>query len=93
MEKTCFTELCNSIIEAAGLDGCKSEEYIESALDVHEEGESYGITKKRRIYRAKGILSAEYFSGEIKLAMKLRLHAGGSYLDLVALYHVIGDFK
>ena len=88
MEKECFKQLSEDIINAVGEDTFKSEAYIENVLNVMEEIEPADVAKKRRIYNAQKAASGGYVCGEVKLAITLRLLAGGSYLDLACLYHV-----
>ena len=75
MTKECFNKLCRRIVDGIGEKKFKSEEYIES------------VSKLESIYTAHEATSGGYISGEVKLALTLRMLAGGSYLDLSLIYH------
>ncbi|GFH49993.1 hypothetical protein CTEN210_06469 [Chaetoceros tenuissimus] len=85
MSKGCFKELCKKIKHAVGEEDFKSEEYIRS-LHYFDDGESILNSKKRRMFYANSFTTGGYICGEVKLAITLRLLAGGSYLDIAALY-------
>jgi len=82
MPRGCFEELCTSIKNAVGEDEFKSEEYLRN---IKEEGAS---SIPGRMHHAHVGQSGGHICGEIKLAITLRMLAGGSYLDLAALYVV-----
>lgn len=83
MSKGCFMELCKRIRNAVGEDTFKSEEYITTFQEKDVTSINY---KKRRMAHARAFTSGECICGEVKLAVTLRLLAGGSYLDIAALY-------
>jgi hypothetical protein len=74
MTKECFAILCRRIIAAVGEKNFKSEQYIESML------------KSTSIHAAHETTSGGYICGEVKLALTLRMLAGGSYLDLSLIF-------
>ena len=78
--RECFKVLCTKIASAVGEDEFKSEEYLHM---VKSEGTD---SIKGRMYIAHERQSGSFICGEIKLAISIRLMAGGSYLDLAALY-------
>lgn len=81
MSKQCFDSLCCNIEEASvGEDVFKSEMYLQMI-----EAEGYS-SDRGRIYHLHKHYLGEFICGEIKLAVTLRLLAGGLYLDLAALY-------
>jgi hypothetical protein len=75
MKKECFNQLCQRIIAAVGERNFKSKHYIDTVL------------KSTSIYVAHQSTSGGYISGEVKLALTLRMLAGGSYLDLSLIFH------
>jgi hypothetical protein len=80
MSKQCFNSLCSNIEALVGEDVFKSERYLQMV-----EAEGYSSERGRIFQLHKNYLGA-FICGEIKLAITLRLLAGGSYLDLAALY-------
>ena len=67
MTKNCFEELTISIRAKVGEDEFKSEEYLESSLSG----------KKRKMFCAHELSTGGFISGEVKLALSLRVLAGG----------------
>ena len=74
MERYCFNLLVATIKDNAGEENFKSEQYIQNL--------------ESNIHTAHKKSTGGYISGEIKLALTLRLLAGGSYLDLELLFEV-----
>jgi hypothetical protein len=72
MNLEAFTALCNRITKSVGVDRFRSEEYLSRQQEELDEDD--------RII--------PYIPGEIKVAISLRMLAGGSYLDLVPLFEV-----
>ena len=81
MSKGCFSYLCEQIKSNVGEDKFKSEEFLSKC--------SRAITfspKVSNIMRAHEQTTGGFISGEVKLALTLRLLAGGSYMDLALLF-------
>ena len=74
MNKTCFDELCASIVNAVGDSSFKSEEFLES--------------HQHQVSGAHNISSGGSISGEVKLALTLCILSGASYLDLEKIFHL-----
>ena len=72
--------MCGNIEASVGEDVFKSEMYLQMV-----EAEGYSSERGRMFHLHKHYLG-HLICGEIKLAITLRLLAGGSYLDLAALY-------
>ena len=84
MSRECFQQLCNKIEDNVGSDDFKSERYLrELRLGLN----SFQLNKKK-MEKAHTDSTGGFISGEIKLALTLRLLAGGSYLDLSLLLEV-----
>ena len=80
MERECFFLLCRKIEGIVGLDVFKSEEYLEDLnMDFTRSG-------KAKMFLAHSKSTGGFICGEIKIALSLRLLAGGSYLDLALLF-------
>lgn len=83
MERQCFQFLCDCIIANVGEGAFKSEEYL------NELKHGYIVEEKQtNILRAHEHTTGGFVSGEVKLALTLRLLAGGSYMDLALLFDV-----
>ena len=81
MSKQLFRELCETIEVNVGRDIFKSEEYL---LELSTgKADDYG---SKMMYEAHQKSTGGFISGEVKLAMTLRVLAGGSYMDLSLLY-------
>ena len=76
MTRECFTLLCFSIIGAIGESQFKSQHYIDAFLS----GTS--------VYDANVLATGGYISGEVKLAITIRLLAGGDVLDLAVIFDI-----
>ena len=77
MTRDCFALLCSSIISKIGEKQFKSEAYIDAFLKG-----------KDPMYEANTQTTGGYISGEVKLAITLRLLAGGDALDLGVMFDV-----
>ena len=77
MNRECFHALCQKIISCVGEKEFKSEAYIDAFLK--------GVDP---MYDAHCISTGGYVSGEVKLAITLRLLAGGDALDLGILFDI-----
>ena len=78
MPRECFDLLCEKIEANVGESEFKSEQYL-SLLRRGYEG------NVRNIMRAHETTTGGFISGEVKLALTLRLLAGGSYqTDLIS---------
>ena len=88
MSKMDFDVLCQVIITAVGEEDFKPESHIKEHLITMGEDhvESKQKHKKRRMYYANCCTTGGYINRETKLAITLRLMAGGSFLDIAALY-------
>ncbi|KAL7501986.1 hypothetical protein ACHAXN_000114, partial [Cyclotella atomus] len=95
MERECFEYLCQQIIANVGEGEFKSEKY----LNELKHGDIVGIkVKDTNIANAHIHSTGGFVSSEVKLALTLRLLAGGSYMDLALLFayeilhHVIKEW-
>ena len=77
MDRACFRELCFTIIGAVGESKFKSQAYIDAFLKGHCP-----------IYDANVVAVGGYISGEIKLAIAIRILAGGDALDLAVIFDI-----
>lgn len=84
MSRECFQHLCNRITAIVGEDEFKSEEYLDSIRHSNDPKERH----MKSLMKAHEDSTGGFVSGEIKLAVTLRLLAGGSYLDLSLLYDI-----
>ena len=81
MSRDCFNELCKKIIDNVGESAFKSESYIDSHLWGNDI-----------MFMANGKTTSRYISGEVKLAITLRLLAGGSCYDLGVIFDISCDY-
>ena len=84
MSRDSFNLLCLKIIDGVGERNFKSEAYIEANLQY----EPLHYDLYRSIHNAHKVTSGGYISGEVKLAIALRMLAGGSSLDLAVIFDV-----
>ena len=84
MSRECFEYLCKRIVDNVGEREFKSEEYLHNMKFSDE----FKDTKTKNMMSAHEAHQGGFISGEVKLALTLRLLAGGSYLDLALLYEV-----
>lgn len=82
MSRECFHLLCDKIKKNIGEREFKSEAYLERFRHA-AAGNKLNTTN---ILRAHEMSTGGFIAGEIKLAMTLRLLAGGSYMDLALLF-------
>jgi len=75
MSKECFDKLCERIMNAVGEK--MSEEYM-----------FYSGTIDSNMHGASLMTTGGIICGEVKLALTLRMLAGGSYLDISLIYHL-----
>ena len=80
MPRTCFKKLCLKIEETVGENRFKSEQFLKNLF--------YEQSREARTYKANMSTTGGYISGEIKVAIALRMLAGGSYLDLFLIYDI-----
>ena len=87
MSRKCFEVLCQTIKANVGEEKFKSEEYLR---DLQDPLSPFGTCRHMRRMRSltQGHLkqTGGIISGEVKLAITLRMLAGGSYLDLGLLF-------
>ena len=77
MDRQCFGRLCLRIIAAVGEKEFKSEQYIDAFLE-----------NKNRMYEAHKVTSGGYISGEVKVAIMLRVLSGGDVLDISLIFDI-----
>ena len=77
MNRDCFYRLCSRIIAAIGEKAFKSEEYIHAFLE-----------NKSSIYEAHKLTSGGFISGEVKVAVMLRVLSGGDVLDISLIFDI-----
>ena len=80
MNRDCFNSLCQRIISKVGESKFKSEMYIDAFLK-----------NKDQMYDANVKATGGYISGEVKLAIALRMLAGGDSYDLAVIFDVHYD--
>ena len=85
MSHHCFQLLCQKIIAHVGESNFKSEEYIDAFL---HNPYNPSFTRQTCIHYAHCHTTGGYISGEVKLAITLRLLAGGDALDLAVIFDV-----
>ena len=83
MSRGCFKQLCTKIEEVIGEDVFKSEEYIKGL----EDG-TRGTALHQKMHKAHMKLDGGFLSGQTKVAIALRMLAGGSYLDLAMIFDI-----
>ena len=81
MPLECFRKLCERIESEVGEENFLSEQYMKEKIQNAQ-------SPKRHIYNAHCKTSGGYLSGEIKVAITLRLLAGASYLDVSQIFDV-----
>ena len=85
MTKDCFHVLARRIEDAVGSSEFKSDSYLRSGVN------DKGIKSNNRIkiiHEANKKATGGFISGEVKLAITLRILSGGSYLDIADIFHV-----
>ena len=87
MPRECFDLLCKKIRANVGEDKFKSEEYLEDLTNsLAPAPDSIATCRLRRLAKAHLNHTGGWISGEVKLAITLRMLAGGSYqmhLDII----------
>ena len=87
MPRECFDLLCKKIRANVGEDKFKSEEYLEDLTNsLAPAPDSIATCRLRRLAKAHLNHTGGWISGEVKLAITLRMLAGGSYLDLGLIF-------
>ena len=81
MTRDCFQMLCQEIESIVGEREFKAESYI----NAHLEGLDH-------MYMANKMTSGGYISGEIKLAIALRILAGADALDLSVIFDISSNY-
>lgn len=80
MDRECFDALCDTIKNAVGEKEFKSEAYLQELYHMK--------TKEGQMYRCNILSTGGYICGEIKVAVALRILAGGSYLDVACIFGI-----
>ena len=88
MERECFDYLCQRIIENVGEQDFKSEYYLRDLSNGDANVVDSDKLYTTNILHAHEKTTGGFVSGEVKLALTLRLLAGGSYMDLALLFDV-----
>ena len=81
MTRPCFGLLCQNKISFIGESKFKYEAFIDAFLK-----------DKISMYNAHTLTTCGYISGEVKLAVTLRLLAGGDELDLATIFDIYSDY-
>ena len=84
MSRTCFKQLCDKIIISVGERSFMSQAYIDAFLVEKNQA----ANSLYSIYKAHAKTSGGFVSGEVKLAISVRMLAGGSALDLAVIFYV-----
>lgn len=82
MSRECFRHLCSRIEENVGESKFKSEQYLRNLKQSSDPRDK----QIRKMMKSHEKSTGGFISGEVKLAITLRILAGGSYLDLALLY-------
>ena len=82
--RECFNHLCSVIIRNVGEKKFKSEAYITAFFKVNYQSDD----RTYNIYKAHLNTSGGYVSGEVKLALTIRMLAGGSPYDLSVIFDI-----
>ena len=83
MSRNCFDLLCCAIISRVTEKKFKSESYLDSFLRDASIKDKISMMHKAHSHTSGG-----FISGEVKLAITLRMLAGGSALDLSVVFDV-----
>lgn len=87
MTRSSFDRLCECIISKVGDDVFKSQEWLDSCVHDYEATMTTTNSKRMRTQCATNALGGA-LSGELKVAVMLRLMAGASYLDLLLIFGI-----
>ena len=80
MKRGTFHKLCHLIESEIGVGQFKSEAYL---ISMENDNSAHG-----RMAFANLASTSGFVSGEVKLAITLRMLAGGSYLDIFLIYNI-----
>jgi hypothetical protein len=84
MSKVLFQQLVDDICAAVGADMFKSEQYIQQRIDEN----LLFPDQSKNIFKAHYDSTGGFVSGEIKLAITLRILGGATYLDCSLFFEV-----
>ena len=84
MSKVLFQQLCNDIIAAVGPDEFKSEQYLRQRID----GAAIIPDRSNNLLIAHHESTGGFVSGEIKVAITMRVLGGASYLEAALFFEV-----
>jgi hypothetical protein len=84
MSKECFLLLAERIETNVGEETFKSESYLDDLMHS-KSPKDIAVIKMMKAHEGS---TGGFISGEVKLALTLRILAGGSYLDLALLYEM-----
>ena len=84
MSREYFNQLCSIIILNVGEDQFKSEAYINEVYRTNSQSDE----RAYNIYQAHLNSSGGYVSGEVKLALAIRMLAGGGPLDISVIFDI-----
>ena len=83
MTRQCFDQLCQRIEANVGSLCLKSEQFLQ---DLNDDKTRHKTTKQMNTAHLQS--TGGFILGEIKVAITLRLLAGGTYMDFALLYKV-----
>ena len=84
MSIECYNHLCSVIISNIGEDQFKSEKYInEFYQKIYQSDDRAYIMYKAHMNTSRG-----YILGEVKVALSIRMLAGGSLLGLAVIFDI-----
>ena len=86
MSRDSFDLLCNEIKRNVGEGAFKSEEYLYELQSTLRPPDSVAEARMRTLVQAHSVYTGGIICGEVKLAITLRMLAGGSYLDLGIIF-------
>ena len=84
MSRECFNSLCNVVIRNISEEKFKSEKYINAFYKQNYQSDDRAYI----MYTAHMNTSGGYISGEVKLALTIRMLAGGNPLDLSVIFDI-----
>ena len=87
MTNDCFTSLCNRIATNHGEHQFRSEDYINNLYDGNYAN-SRDMVDFTNLAHAARSSTGDFISGEVKVAMTLRILAGGTYMDLGLIFEI-----
>ena len=86
MTREYFQQLCQTMIRNFGESCFKSEEYIDSFLDIDSSSSFYSW--KSRLHNVHVKTSGGYISGEVKLVISIWILAGGDPFDICDIFYI-----